>query len=78
MEAWLSSLAHNGNAFKSHIDRFVPPTKTYGRDPKTNGTCPLQRRPISFVNLPGLFRCFHGFCRSDRIPNFRFQNGQLY
>jgi len=37
----LSSPVHNGNAFKSHINRFVPTTKAYGRDPKTKGTCPL-------------------------------------
>jgi hypothetical protein len=58
MEAWLRSLVHNGDALKSHINRFVPTTKTYGRDSKTKGTCPLQGRPISFVNFPGLIRCF--------------------
>jgi hypothetical protein len=35
-------------------------------------------RPISFVNFPGLIRCFLGFCRPNRIQNFRFQNGRLY
>ena len=41
MEPWLSSLVHNGNARKSHINRFVPTTKTYGRDSKPKATCPL-------------------------------------
>jgi hypothetical protein len=41
MGAWLSSLVCNRNALKSHINRFVPTTKAYGRDPKTKGACPL-------------------------------------
>src|SRR6266498_841602 len=31
-----------------------------------------------FLNFPGLIRCFLGFCRPNRVQNFRFQNGQLY